>query len=173
MPAKAKARRKPRKVGPLSRAASLATVDKRTFAGRIIAQVRVEMIQHVGGDPSVAELLLIENIATKSCRVALLARALAAGEDIGADPHHILAWQNSLRLDLQALGLKRRSRDVTPTLKDVIEGHANKRPQRAVKPQPPNPQADFASSVSNPPQPVPEPIEPDAAIDPPREGLWQ
>jgi hypothetical protein len=126
-----KKRRKPRAVGPLSRKSSLAAVDGRTLVGRILKQVRSELVAHLGGDPSVAELLLIENAAMKSARVALLSQKLAEGGEIapGAD-HHVLAWSNSLRLDLMALGLQRRVRDVTPRLSDIIKAHADKPAQR-------------------------------------------
>ena len=50
--------------------------------------------------------------------------AFAGGEIGGVDgDHHALAWLNSLRQDLTALGLESRLRDVTPSLKDIIAEH--------------------------------------------------
>ena len=54
--------------------------------------------------------LLVQSAALKAVRLALLADNLLDGTppSDGSD-HHALAWLNSLRLDLQALGLERRS----------------------------------------------------------------
>ena len=55
--------------------------------------------------------------------------------------HHALAWLNSMRLDLMALGLERRARDVTPTsLADIIKRHRQEAAERV--------DADLAADVA-------------------------
>jgi hypothetical protein len=73
---------------------------------------------HVGGDPSAAEALLIQSAGLKAKRaLLLLSEKLLAGGEVGVDgDRRCLAWLNSMRQDLAALGLARRVRDVTPTL---------------------------------------------------------
>ena len=87
-------------------------------------QTKLDLSAQLGGDPSPAEALLIQGAALKACRLYLLSEKLLDGGDIseGTD-HHALAWLNSMRLDLQALGLKRVVRDVTPSLKDILAEH--------------------------------------------------
>src|SRR4051794_5697074 len=96
-------RRRPRRAGPFSR--SLADLDRRTRAARIMRDVVDELTAHVG-DPSAAESLLIRQAAMKATRLHLLSERFLSGADLaeGSD-HHSLAWSNSLRHDLVALGL--------------------------------------------------------------------
>jgi hypothetical protein len=116
-----------RKVGPFSRDRSLSTLDKRTKAGRILRSTLADLTAHVGGDPSAAEALLIQSAALKATRLFLLSEKLLNGAEIGADgDHHALAWLNSMRQDLTALGLAKRVRDVTPSLADYIAANQEK-----------------------------------------------
>ena len=81
-----------------------------------------DLSAHVGGAPTAAERLLIQSAAIKATRLFLLSEKILAGGEIGGvdGDHHALAWLNSLRQDLTALGLESRLRDVTPSLKDII-----------------------------------------------------
>jgi hypothetical protein len=65
------------------------------------------------GDPTPAQRLLIQSAGLKATRMALLSEQLLDGTppSEGSD-HHCLAWLNSLRLDLCALGLERRERQI-------------------------------------------------------------
>ena len=113
---------KPRyKPGPHSRDHVLSTIDRRTRAGRVLRTTEAELIEHVGGHPTAAERLLIQAASIKATRLALLSEKLLSGEDMseGSDAH-ILAWLNSMRLDLAALGLERRAKDITPRLDDYL-----------------------------------------------------
>ena len=51
--------------------------------------------------------------------------------DLDNDHHMTLAWLNSMRADLMALGLQRRIKDVTPSLSDFIKQHAEERAKTA------------------------------------------
>jgi len=110
-----------RKPGPFSRDRSLSTLDKRTKAGRVLRTTIGDLTAHLGGEPTAAEALLIQSAALKATRLFLLSEKLLAGGEIGEDgDHHALAWLNSMRQDLTALGLARRVRDVTPSLSEYL-----------------------------------------------------
>jgi hypothetical protein len=97
-----------RKPGPFSRSQSLVDLDRRTRAGRVMKSVVAELIEHIG-DASAPQRLLVQAAAVKAVRLALLTDQLLDGTppSEGSD-HHALAWLNSLRLDLQAIGLERK-----------------------------------------------------------------
>jgi hypothetical protein len=101
-----------RKPGPFSRDESLTTLDHRTRAGRVMKGVIRQLTDQIG-DPTPAQGLLIQSAGLKATRLALLSEQLLAGTPPceGSD-HHALAWLNSLRLDLMALGLERRERQI-------------------------------------------------------------
>jgi hypothetical protein len=130
---KAKTEKNRNPVGPFSRDRSLTTLDKRTKAGRVLRQTRIDLADHVGGNPTAAERLIIESAAVKATRLFLLSEKLLAGGDISSESdHHALAWLNSLRLDLSALGLERRIKDVSPSISDILRDHAASKPAEAV-----------------------------------------
>jgi hypothetical protein len=103
-------RRRHRKPGPFSRDQSLTDMDNRTRAGRVMKGVIRELTDQIG-DPTAGQRLLIQSAGLKATRLALLSEQLLDGTppSEGSD-HHALAWLNSLRLDLMALGLERREK---------------------------------------------------------------
>lgn len=108
-------------VGPFSRDRVLAGMDKRTRTGRIYRTIIADLIDHVGGNPSAAERLIIQSAALKATRLSLLSEKMLSGIDNPESmDQHSLGWANSLRLDLGVLGLDKRIKDVTPKLKDII-----------------------------------------------------
>jgi hypothetical protein len=102
-----------RKAGPFSTDQALTALDRRTKAGRIMKTVVGELMAHLG-DATAPQRLIVQSAALKAVRLALLTDNLLAGEppSEGSD-HHALAWMNSMRLDLMALGLERKA---PPTL---------------------------------------------------------
>jgi len=97
-----------KKPGPFSRDQALATLDGRTRAARVMKSVTGELMRHLG-DASAPQRLLVQSAALKAVRLSLLTEQLLTGDAPGeGSDHHALAWLNSLRLDLQALGLERR-----------------------------------------------------------------
>jgi hypothetical protein len=121
MVSRCKSRRK--KPGPFSRDQSLTDVDRRTRAGRVMKSVILELTAHIG-DASAPQRLLVQCAALKATRLALLTDELLDGTppSEGSD-HHALAWLNSLRLDLQALGLERKE-PATLDLAAYLKAHA-------------------------------------------------
>ncbi len=98
--------------GPFSRDESLTALDRRTKAGRTLKRVIEDLMAHVG-DATAPQRLIVQAAALKAVRLSLLTENLLAGDVLapGSDAH-ALAWLNSMRLDLQALGLERRERPV-------------------------------------------------------------
>jgi hypothetical protein len=112
-----------RKVGPFSRDQALTDVDRRTRAGRVLRSVTVELIEHLG-DATAPQRLLVQAAALKATRLMLLTDQLLDGTppSEGSD-HHALAWLNSLRLDLQAIGLERKG-PATLDLREYLKSQA-------------------------------------------------
>jgi len=106
---KSTASKKP-KPGPFSRDRALASVDRRSKAGRTFKSTIAALADHIGGNPTPAQALIIQSAALKATRLFLLSERLLSGDELGEkSDHHALAWLNSLRLDLQALGLQQRA----------------------------------------------------------------
>jgi hypothetical protein len=96
-----------RRVGPYSSLASLRKLDRRTSEGRFAKRVRDQLIDHVGGAPTVAQSILIEMITLRVLRVAMLADHVARSADVQErDDRQLGAWMNGLRRDLEVLGLQ-------------------------------------------------------------------
>jgi len=110
------------KIGMRSNDSRLARLDGRTKPGRVLIHTRKSLTEHVGGYPTPAERLIIESAAIKSVRLFLLSEKLLTDGVIGCDQQDekTIAWLNSLRLDLMALGLGRRIKDVSPSLAEII-----------------------------------------------------
>jgi hypothetical protein len=94
--------------GPFSRDQAITDVDRRTREGRFLKTVTTELINHLG-DATAPQRLLVQAAALKATRMMLLTDQLLAGVPLseGSD-HHALAWLNSMRPDLMAIGLERK-----------------------------------------------------------------
>jgi len=86
-------------------------VDGRSRPGKWMNHLRLELIQHLGGSPSVAESILIEQVVIKVLKSHLYHVGLFKNKSFGSKDH-ALAIQNSIRLDLQVLGLQKRAKKV-------------------------------------------------------------
>lgn len=84
-----------------------ARLDKRTGEGQYVLAVEAAMIDDLGGDPSTAQLILIRRASIKALRCDMLDRFILSGEASPDVEQWYLRWSNTLRKDLQALGLKR------------------------------------------------------------------
>jgi len=84
-------------------------LDGRTALAKAINLMRRELVKHVGGKPSIAEVLLIERVIHKSVKAFLYETNYFWDQNQGSEAHY-LALVNSLRLDLQALGIKRKEK---------------------------------------------------------------
>ena len=86
-------------------------LDGRTALARAINKLRRELVNHLGGKPSIAETILIERVVHKSMKAFIYETEFFLNKDQGSRDHY-LALVNSLRLDLQALGLKQNEKKV-------------------------------------------------------------
>ena len=119
--------------GPFSSTESLTNLDRRTVPARIMKTVVADLLAHIGDDVTAPQKLIIQAAGLKAVRLALLSDKLLTDENGLAEggDHHALAWLNSLRLDLMALGLERRERrerqilDLNGYLKDVVGSTPN------------------------------------------------
>ncbi len=116
--------------------ASLTNLDQRTQLAKGLRALREDLNNALGGNLSPQESLLVDRCVYKSARIAAWeAYTLNGGEPSETDAHY-LAWANSLRLDLQALGLQRRAAPVE-SLRDYLdhhdEGNINPQTQEAPK----------------------------------------
>jgi len=98
-------------------------IDGRTREGKTIIAARGALVSTIGGDPTPQESILIDRIVFKMLRCTLYEMATLQGTTSGGSDHIYLAWANSLRLDLQSLGLTRKTKDVVD-LSLYLEKHA-------------------------------------------------
>src|SRR2546430_782475 len=96
------------KLEPYSKAIMLARVDGRTREGHVVARMRRELFEHLGGEEnlSATQKALVERAALLQLRCAKLDEKLLGGEFTEHDSRTYLAWVNSLRHCLTALGMR-------------------------------------------------------------------
>ncbi len=87
-------------------------INQNSKLARVLRKMEAELVSALGGHETVTpqEKILIDRVVYKLARCTLAEAAYFNG-DGGADEHY-LAWSNSLRLDLQALGLERRAKKI-------------------------------------------------------------
>jgi hypothetical protein len=92
-----------RLINPEWRPAMLGKLDRRIWQSRLQREVRLELIEHVGGNPSAAQLALIDQIAQIRLRLAMFDRKHAERGRMSAhDSRTYLAWANSYSRMLSA-----------------------------------------------------------------------
>lgn len=91
--------------GPYSKEIVLARPDKRTREGRLLTQMRRTLTAQLGGKPTPQQQMLIERCAMLQLRCAVLDKRIIDGTFTQYDSNTYLAFSNSLRLSLTALGL--------------------------------------------------------------------
>jgi hypothetical protein len=92
-------------------------LDGRSKLARALRAVEAELVDAIGGSPSPQQLILIQRVTYKLARITFFETATIRGDSNSSDDRY-LAWANSIRLDLQALGLERQkvTRDITAAL---------------------------------------------------------
>jgi hypothetical protein len=94
------------RLGPYSKAATLAKQDKRTKPARLMASLRRELIAHVGGKPSIPQTLLIDQACALQLRLALMDKDTdKVGTMTERNQVQYLAWSGSLQRVLNQIGL--------------------------------------------------------------------
>ena len=104
------------------RAGFLGSLDGRSAEGRFVAEFQAQLAEHVGGEPSVPQTILIKRAAVIALRLHLLDRKYAESALSDYDCKLYNSHCNTLRLLLRELGLKK----VQPrgkTLKQYLEAN--------------------------------------------------
>jgi hypothetical protein len=102
------------KLGAYSKEIRLAKPDGRTREGRLLRQVRNKLTEELGGKPTWMQAAMIDRAAMLQLRCAALDRRIVDGEFTDYDAKSYLAFTNSLRLILKALGVTPESQHGTP-----------------------------------------------------------
>ncbi len=100
-------------------------VDLRTHAGRRFVTLIGAMVSDLGGPENVstAEMQLVRRAVALAVDLEFQ-EAQALHDNDALDPDVFRVMADAQRRILQALGLRRRARDITPRLSDIIEGRA-------------------------------------------------
>jgi hypothetical protein len=108
--------------GPFSAALKTAALDNRTREARYLAGARQQLIDHLGGNPSATQLILIDRCAWLMLHCSLLDQRIVSGkQDWGEnDRKCYLAFSNSLVRTLREIGLEA-SASRQPILAEVLK----------------------------------------------------
>ena len=100
---------------------TLRDLDRRTTAARAALELRDSIIADLGGDVALTAMkrAIVHNSAVLGAMLEDMATAYLAGE--GADLSLYATLANAQRRLLADLGLKRRAKDVTPSLHDYLK----------------------------------------------------
>jgi hypothetical protein len=102
-----------------SRPCRWAGVTAQTPEGKLIRDVRADLVKHVGGSPSATQRALIERAVMLTVQLARMdAKALEDGVMSGHATREYLAWSNTLTRTLKTLGMKGPPPKV-PTLAEI------------------------------------------------------
>ncbi len=96
-------------------------IDGRSKFGKAILQLKTSLIADLGGEISTQQSLLVDRAVFKVLRLSSFEAFLLKSSQEGTEKdatekqaREYLTMSNSLRLDLCALGLNRRMKDITP-----------------------------------------------------------
>jgi hypothetical protein len=97
-------------------------LDRRTWQGRLLRDTRFALTQHIGGNPSVTQVAMIEQLAQLRLRLALFDQRFSErGEMTDHDRRSYLAFANSHTRLLQRLEDTTLARPKPPpTLRDYL-----------------------------------------------------
>lgn len=108
------------RVGMFSRASAVRNVDGRTVEARIVKSTIADLTDQLGGDPTAAQQLLIHGTAVLVLRLRVALDRYTSGiGDVESLDRHVVSLQNSLRHNLQAIGLAR-VEQAPPSLADIL-----------------------------------------------------
>jgi len=102
------ARRGKRRIGAFSKRLSFSDLDGRTNAGKFVNSIKNDLEAQIG-NPSAGQQILIKLIAIKMLRCEMMFDQVLSKPN-GGDlqdrvENYFLAWSNSVRRDLEALGV--------------------------------------------------------------------
>lgn len=113
------------RIGPHSRPHKLQVIDGRSAEARRMKAIRAELVEHVGGNPSTAQRLLIDRVAMLLLRMELMDREALAGSPMtDIDQRAYLGWNNAVSRALRHLGLDSKEQPKRKTLADHLRERA-------------------------------------------------
>ena len=83
-------------------------------------ETRESLLDHVGPEPSVPQQIIVHQAVIKLTRLILIERDILDVDNTTGDQHQWVAWSNSLRRDLEALGMERKQEEA-PDLRQYLE----------------------------------------------------
>jgi hypothetical protein len=112
----------------LSRATVLTAAPETTVAGQLMRAIHGELLEQIGENATAAQRILIQMAAIKATRCHLWERKVLSDDaDLPIDDQHRwLAWSNSTRADLMALGIKDTASRNTVDLSTYLQRKAAK-----------------------------------------------
>jgi hypothetical protein len=102
---------------------SLDRLDRRTHAGRVARDLTAALVQHIGGEPTIAQKLLIERIVKMKLQLDGLGDKLETGEWTAHDVRTYGGLSNAYRLTLRELDRMKSPKKAEPSLEEVIAEH--------------------------------------------------
>jgi hypothetical protein len=122
------------RVGPYSRRLHRGAIgelfDGRSAEGRFVRALEAELVQHVGGDPTITQRLLIDRLIKIQLQLAAFDAKLASGKWTGHDQRTYGGLLNAFRLTARELGLKATAAK-PPSLADIAAEIVAKRESTA------------------------------------------
>ena len=112
--------RKKRRIGAFSKRLTFSDLDRRTNAGKYVNAIKNDLEAQIG-NPSPGQQMLIKLVAIKMLRCEMMYERVLSQPD-GVDlqervENYFLAWSNSVRRDLEALGVPESARsNIVPPL---------------------------------------------------------
>lgn len=100
----------------------LAGLDHRSVVMRRYREILSQLVTDMGGDPSEAKSIIAKRSATLAVWCEQAEATMAEGGDINIG--EFTTATNALRRLLVDIGLERKAKDITPTLKQYLEGQA-------------------------------------------------
>lgn len=110
-----------KKVGPFSKRLSFASLDRRTLEGRFASATLEALYEQMGRTPTTGQQIVAQQAVLKLLRCERMLPRIMSGEITGHPENMYLAWANSIRRDLEALGLLEDAPAQPPrTLDDIV-----------------------------------------------------
>ena len=99
--------------------------DGRSPDAVLLRRTKADLTVHIGGKPSATQRALIDRAAMLTLHLARMdQKAMETGEFSDHASRHYLAWSNSLRLNMVALGLQP-AKAARPSLRDYLDGRTD------------------------------------------------
>jgi hypothetical protein len=103
---------------------SLGRLDRRTHPGKLARDLGAELIEHIGGSPTVTQRLLIERTIKMNLQLDALDAKLERGQWTANDQRTYGAMNNAVRLALRELeGMRPKKRARGPSVGELVAEH--------------------------------------------------